>query len=1664
MRFRSVASLCCLVVGCVMSLRDVVAEDFSVHRFERQQLTEVYFSEGANFGDINKDGKPDVVHGPLWFEGPEFTKQHEIYDPKPQNRDGYSGIFFTWVYDFTGDGWNDLVSVGLPGSPAKLYVNPGKNVAEAPHWQTRDVFNGVGNESPQFASLVGDAQPELVCNHTGTFGYATFDVTKPDQPWVWHAISEQVGEYPFGHGLGVGDINGDGRQDVIWKGGWYEQPQSVEGDPLWTSHKFQFAGPGGADMFAYDVDGDGDNDVITSLAAHTYGLAWFEQTKDGDAISFKKHVIVGDKAEESPYGILFTEPHAVALIDMDGDGLKDIVTGKTYWSHHRQSPMWDAGAVVYWFKLVRGSSPLAPALRGEGRGEGSSPSASPVPDPAKTKEKPLTLTLSPQSRGEGTGKADATKINWVPYLADSESGIGRQLSVGDIDGDKLPDIVVGGMKGAHVLRHKLAKVNEQEFKAAQPKKAVAMSEGLTPTEAAAAMTVPDGFKVQLSAGEPLVHQPIAFTIDSRGRLWVAEAHTYPNRAKEGEGKDKIIILEDTDGDGTFEKRTVFIEGLNLVSGLELGFGGVWVGAAPYLMFIPDRDGDDVPDGVAREGEKARQGDKERKRRGDNENKPSLLLSPSPPLAFPKDVPPGATVLLDGFGWQDTHETLNAFIWGPDGWLYGCHGVFTHSKVGKPGTKDEDRQGLNAGVWRYHPTKHQFEVFAHGTSNPWGVDFDDHGQAFITACVIPHLWHMVQGGRYQRQGGQHFNPYTFEDIKTIADHLHYVGRLQDHAWWGHEPHAPTDTLAAGGGHAHAGAMVYLGDNFPPEYRNQIFMHNVHGNRVNVCRFDRNGSGFIGRRAPDFLIANDHWFRGINLKTGPDGSVYLIDWYDKNACHRTNPEIWDRTNGRIYNVKYVGAEGRGARGEGKAPDLAKLSDQELVDLVRHRNEWQSRMARRLLQERAAKLDDEGVGKLWMMAYSFVFTNKDKPLDAELKRQMLRCMWVMHAMTSNRDISKLDATFALDAWFGFSDESIRAWAIQLAAEKPVRLLPTACAHLAELAKKESTPLVRLAWASALQRLPLECCGPVARVLLSHAEDADDHNLPLMYWYGIEPLVGADPAAALALARESKIEKVTRFIVRRTAATDNTINGAVEWLASATDVATQQMLLDEMRTALEGRVGVPQPAAWTPAYDKLLKSDDGAVREKADQLAVAFGDKRILPRMRTVLADAKQSIEQRMKALDLLVKGRDTESAPALRAALSEATLRGPAIRALATFDDAATSPAILALYAKLNDAEKRDAINTLVARPGSAGKLFDAIEKGDVPRTDVHAYHVQQLLGFKDEALAKRITSVWGEIRATAKDKLELIAKQKTVLTASRLKTADLSNGRRLFTKTCAACHVLFGEGGKIGPDITGSNRANLDYVLENVLDPSAIVGKDYRMTILALNDGRVVQGLVQKETDSAVTLRTINDTVVVAKSDIEERKLSELSLMPEGQLNQLTPDEQRDLIAYLGTPAQVSMRGPRSPIDVKTGKVPNAIEGEAMKIVGKTGGNAVSQGMGGFTKDRWSGNDHLWWTGAKLNDKLELELPVAQDGTYDIELVLGMARDYGIVQILIDGELLGGPIDCFNEPDVITTGVISLPAKTLTKGTHKLGFQIVGANAKAAKAFMVGVDYVRLVAKK
>ena len=591
--------------------------------------------------------------------------------------------------------------------------------------------------------------------------------------------------------------------------------------------------------------------------------------------------------------------------------------------------------------------------------------------------------------------------------------------------------------------------------------------GYSGADAVAAMEVAEGFTVTLAAAEPDVVRPVAFTMDDRGRLWVVEAMTYPVRAPEGEGRDRVLIFEDSDGDGTLDERKVFMEGLNLVSGIEVGFGGVWLGAAPYLLFVPIDSTTDRPSGEPR-------------------------------------------VVLDGWGYQDTHETLNSMRWGPDGWLYGTQGVFTHSNVGKPGTPDEERVEINAGVWRYHPQKEVFEVFAEGGSNPWGLDFDDYGQAFMVGCVIPHLFHVVQGAHYHRQDGEHFNPFVFDDIKTHGDHVHWVGSYGPHA-------GNNRSASAGGGHAHAGAMVYLGGSWPEEYRNRIFMNNVHGARTNTDILEREGSGYVGRHGPDFLVANDSWSQLINLRYGPDGSVFLIDWYDKNQCHSTNPDVHNKTLGRIYRVAHE-------NDRWVQVDLQALSSLELVELQLHENDWYVRHARRILQERGPDRQVHSALKRIL---------RDNP---DVTRR-LRALWALHV---TEGLSERD----LVALLNDDDEHIRAWAIQFLAEDGA-VPRSALERMARMAEGDASPLVRMYLASAMQRLPVEERWATVAGLASHAEDSDDHNLPLMVWYAAEPLAGADMARALDLAAKAALPEIFPFTVRRVAAGDP--EGAVRTLAAA-------------------------------------------------------------------------------------------------------------------------------------------------------------------------------------------------------------------------------------------------------------------------------------------------------------------------------------------------------------------------------------------------------------------------------------------------------------------------------------------------------------------------------------
>ncbi len=418
----------------------VIAEEFEIIEFETKQLSDRYFSEGANGGDIDGDGIIDVVYGPYWYRGPSYSERFEIYPPVEQDRNRYADNFFSWVYDFDGNGKSDVFVVGFPGTPAYLYQNPDSDLNSASedvdstataspmgHWQKYQVLDWVSNESPQFLDLVGDEIPELVCTRDGFFGFAAFDPKDPFETWVFHPISERIAPPRFGHGLGVGDVNGDDRMDIIFSGGWFEQPEGAPASTRWKLHPVAFSTSyGGADMHAYDVDGDGDSDVLTSHAAHDFGLGWYENQGEVDGeIRFEHHLIMGDQPNQNRYGLVVSELHSVALTDVDGDGLKDLVTGKTYWSHHRQSPMWDAPPSVYWFRLTRN---------------------------------------------------DDGEIDWVPHLAGDQSGIGRQLSVCDLNQDALPDFVIGGMKGAHVLIQKKRVVDRKTWEASQPARYV--SEGL----------------------------------------------------------------------------------------------------------------------------------------------------------------------------------------------------------------------------------------------------------------------------------------------------------------------------------------------------------------------------------------------------------------------------------------------------------------------------------------------------------------------------------------------------------------------------------------------------------------------------------------------------------------------------------------------------------------------------------------------------------------------------------------------------------------------------------------------------------------------------------------------------------------------------------------------------------------------------------------------------------------------------------------------------------------------------------------------------------------------------------------------------------------------------------------------------------------------------------
>lgn len=951
---------------------------------------------------------------------------------------------------------------------------------------------------------------------------------------------------------------------------------------------------------------------------------------------------------------------------------------------------------------------------------------------------------------------------------------------------------------------------------------------LAPRDAAHSMRVPEGFRVRLYAGEPDVKQPIGFCIDDRNRLWVAEAYNYPTHGTTP--GDRIVIFEDTDGDGSHDKRTVFYEGLNYVTGIEVGFGGVWVMSPPSMYFIPDRDGDDVP-----------------------------------------DVEP--QVLLDGFGnHANAHNLANGFAWGPDGWLYATHGRTNWSMIGKPGADESERERFDGGVWRYHPVRHQWEPYADGTTNPWGIDWNDHGDAFVCNCVNPHLFQVIQGAHYEPWRNRVSSQYAYQRIDTIADHLHFVGLANVRNGLGSDAE---DT--AGGGHAHCGTMVYLGDNLPPSYRNQLFTNNIHGRRINNDLLHVSGSGYVASHGPDLMRSEDPWFMGVTLAYGAGGEIYASDWSDTGECHSTRDT--KRDTGRIYRLTYLETQV-------DPVDLGKSSTKELVELQLHDNDWFVRHARRLLQQRSAAGAEMSAAHRTLRG----LLHSRRPTA-----KRLRALWALH-VTKGIDSPQLSELLSDD------DPVIRSWAVTLSCEAgPVE--PSTYDQMIGLANLDDSPRVRLALASALQRMTLADRWPLAEALAQRGEDVSDQNLPLMLWYGIEPLVDDDLERYAKLAYQSEIPRVSENMARRVASSSHRRRGLELLLSQVTGdrgggrSTAASSIASGILKGLEGRRAVAMPDSWPDAYRQLMNLTNETARQQAIELAIVFQDSNAVELLKATALSEGAPRDRRSQSIEALVSSRADDFDADLVKLLDDDTVRDAALRGLARYDRETTPRAILSRYAWFDDQEKQIALQTLATRPSWARRLMEAVDKGRVPSSDLTAFTARQLRSLGDPVVSQMLADSWGAVRETPWERKKQIEGWIRTLTPEVLQRADLGNGAQLFKKHCAACHRFFGEGGAVGPDITGAQRTNIRYLMENIFDPSASVAKEFRMESIRTVDGRVLSGLVESVSPGRIRVINATDQVLIAADEIEDRKTSEVSVMPVGLLDPLTEREIRDLIGYL-----------------------------------------------------------------------------------------------------------------------------------------------------------------------
>ena len=946
-------------------------------------------------------------------------------------------------------------------------------------------------------------------------------------------------------------------------------------------------------------------------------------------------------------------------------------------------------------------------------------------------------------------------------------------------------------------------------------------------EAAAKFKMPPGFKVTVFASEPDVRNPIGCSWDGKGRLWIAENYTYAERPQNFDLSlnDRVVVFHDKDGDGKPDERIVFLDNLKRLTSVCVGRGGVWLMCPPQLLFVPDKDNDCKPDGPAQ-------------------------------------------VVLEGFDVpkENYHNFANGLKWGPDGWLYGRCGASCPGNVRCADKGPETAVPLAGGIWRYHPEMKIFEPLCHGTTNPWGHDWDENGECFFVNSVNGHLWHMIPGAHFRRPHTISPNPYVYEPMEMIADHWHFdLGKGWNQKAVNDSRNVDATIDKLGGGHAHSGCMIYNGDNWPKEYRGKLMTLNLHGRRINVERLEKFKSGFVAKREPDIFFAADPFFRGIDLTYGPDGAVYVLDWSDTGECHENSGV--HRNSGRIYRITYGKSKPFHVR------DVRSFSDEDIVSFADGVNYWYRNEIRKEAYVRGIAIEHY----IWRYP-----ADSADPLNLKLRRRLFGSN---DGPVANPVIIDSVTGRIISNKVNYPKENIRGMI-----------------DLIEITSDGNSDS-RMKQASLLQIMALKDRLEIARILLLREIDADDPNIPFLIWYGLIPVAEQMPEQLPKLAAEGKIPKVREWITRRLAEMYATKPGPLDELIRLTagsPEADRKDVLVGMKAGFAGSAKAAMPGAWKQ-FNKEFK--DASLVSTAKALDVLFGDGRALDDVRKIALDNEADLNQRKAALAALITANPPDLRKVCEQLVKVRFLNVVAVKGLTTFNDIEVGKVIANQYGTFHPSERQYAVEALVSRPVFAAELLDAIGKGRIARGDVSASQARQIRGYNDAALTQKLNAVWGEFRDSPKDKQEFMAKWKADFLGEGLKAADASAGKVLFTKHCASCHKLFGQGGEIGPDLTGAGRHDLDYLLGNIVDPSAVVTKDFQMTAFTLADGRTVNGIATVETDRIVTVQTATEKVTLAKADIENRKPSTLSLMPDGLLQPLTPKETRDLFKYLQATSQV-----------------------------------------------------------------------------------------------------------------------------------------------------------------